>query len=185
MNTYIQKDIEGFYVEDNINESLCGYTYEDFLNGKYIKLEQDQVDYHRDHPEADIETVLNVAIYQDDKVTWYFDPHPEITIEQAKEWKLQEVTDYDNSDAVNDFIINNTIHAWFTPEERSNYKSSVESAKLLGVSELSLYIGENLFTIPTQQAELMLAQIQLYADNCFMVTKTHKINIELKVTQRR
>lgn len=179
MNTYVQKDIPGFYVESEyIDLSLCGFTYPDFLDGKYIQLSEDKVNYHNDHPEADIETVLNVAIYQDGKVTWHFDPHPVITVEQAKEWKLQAVTDYDNSNAVNDFIVNNTIHAWFTPEERSNYKSSVESAKLLGVSELSLYIGENLFTIPTQQAEIMLAQIQLYADSCFMVTKTHKINIE-------
>lgn len=178
MNTYIQKDIPGFYIEsEGIDSSLCAYTYPDFLDGKYIQLSEDRVNYHNDHPEADIETVLNVAIYVDGKVTWHIAP-AEITIDTIKEAKIAELTEYDNSDAVNDFIVNDTIHAWFTPEERSNYKSSVESAKLLGVDELSLYIGENLFTIPTQQAELMLAQIQLYADNCFMVTKTHKINIE-------
>ena len=44
MNTYIQKDIPGFYIESEyINEAVCGYTYEDFLNGKYIKLEEDQI----------------------------------------------------------------------------------------------------------------------------------------------
>ena len=73
MNTYIQKDIPGFYIESEyINEAVCGYTYEDFLNGKYIKLEEDQIKYHSDYPDADIETVLNVAIYQDGKVTWHY-----------------------------------------------------------------------------------------------------------------
>lgn len=178
MNIYVQKDVPNFYVQsDQINEQSCGYTYEDFLNGKYIKLEEDQINYHIDYPQATVQQVINVAIYEDGNVTWHM-ADIEVTVDVAKKRKITELSDYDNSDAVNDFIINNTIHAWFTPEERSNYKSSVESAKLLGVSELSLYIGENLFTIPTQQAEIMLAQIQLYADSCFMVTKTHKINIE-------
>lgn len=167
MNTYVQKDIPEFYIEQEyIQGEFRGYSYDDFINGKYIKLSEKQVNFHNYNPDASIEEVIN-----------YSEPFV-YTVDFVKELKIKGLDDYDNSDAVNDFIINNTIHAWFTPEERSNYKSSVESAKLLGVSELSLYIGENLFTIPTQQAEIMLAQIQLYADSCFMVTKTHKINIE-------
>jgi len=78
---------------------------------------------------------------------------------------------------VNDFIINDTIHGWFTVEERTSYRNSIDSAKLIGIQELSFFVGDNLFTVSVEDAERMLAMIQLYADQCFIVTKQHKINI--------
>lgn len=177
MNTYIQKDIDGFYIEsDNVDESLCGYTYEDFLNGRYIKLEQEQVDYHNDYPEADIETVLNVAVYVDGEVTWHIAP-VEITIDTVKEAKIAELTEYDNSDAVNDFTVNNTVHGWYNPTQRSNARNSIDSAKLVGIDTLYAPVGDQVFEISVDDAELYLAQIQVYADRCAGVTAIHKRNI--------
>ena len=176
MNTYIQKDVEGFYFETTEELMNIGITYPDFLNGRPIKLSDDQVLYHKEHIQADIEEVLNVCEYKDGNVLWYVMETP-MTIERAKELKLNELKEYDASDAINDFIVNETIHAWLTPDERSNYRNSVDSAKLLGIHELQIILGGVLFNISTEMAEQALAMIQLYADNCFIVTKTHEANI--------
>jgi len=109
-------------------------------------------------------------------VIWHVSQTP-MTLDYAKELKLNELKEYDASDAINGFIVNETIHAWLTPDERSNYRNSVDSAKLLGVDELQIILGGTLFNISTEMAEQALAMIQLYADNCFIVTKTHEANI--------
>lgn len=176
MYTYIQKDIPSIYFETEKYIENQGLTYTDFLNGKYIKLEQDKIDYHRDYPEADIETVLNVAIYKDGEVTWHYAP-VEMTLELAKEIKIAELTDYDNSSAVNDFTVNNTVHGWYTPEQRSNARNSIDSAKLVGIDTIYAPVGDQVFELSVSDAELYLAQIQVYADRCAAVTLTHKNNI--------
>lgn len=89
-----------------------------------------------------------------------------------------QINAYDRSNNVNSFTINGTIEGWFTPEQRSNYKSSIDAAKILGVESLQFFIGDLLLNITPTQAELMLAQIQLYADQCYIVTKEHQIAVE-------
>lgn len=99
-------------------------------------------------------------------------------INDAKSEKIRDIDIYDNSESVNSFTINNEITAWFTPSERVNYKNSIESAKLLEVKELSLFINGTLMTIPTEVAERLLATIQLYADTCYITTQQHKNIVE-------
>lgn len=184
MNTYIQKYIEGFYYETEEEIAGCGFSYQDFLDGKYIHLSEDQVHYHADFPESDIEMVMNVASYKDGEITYYCEDAP-ATLESVKQKKLEQLAEYDKSDVVNDFTVNETTHMWFSPEERSNFKSSIESAKILGVETLQMFLGDTLFTIPTIQAELMLAQIQMYADQCYIITKGHQINVKKLNTIRK
>ena len=177
MNIYIQKDIPQIYIEtEYIDENLCGYSYEDFLNGKYIKLEEDQVDYHKDYPLANVETVINVAIYKNGEVTWHVAP-VEITLELTKQIKAAELADYDNSSAINDFTVNNTVHGWYTPGQRSNARNSIDSAKLVGIDTVYAPVGDYVFELNINDAELYLAQIQVYADRCAAVTLNHKNNI--------
>lgn len=168
MYWYINKIIEGYFVDyeteidANYWEGQIGNTYEDFLNGKWVLLSPEQGIYHEQHPEADVTEVLNLGK----------------TLAQAKAQMIRLIDEYDNSPAVNSFTINGTITGWFTPEERSNYRNSVDAAKRLGVESLSLFIGEEEFTLPTLKAEEILDRIQLYADRCFIVTKQHKIAVE-------
>ena len=178
MKTYIRKNITGYYVEfpEEIDaqywEGKIGTTYEDFLAGKWIPLSDEQVVFHNEHPDYSVKNVIEMQ-----------DPETiEKTLEQVKAEKIIQINSYDNSIDVNSFYFvdesGSHIPVWFTPNERSNYRSSIEAAELVGVENLSLYIGENLVTIPTATAKLMLAQIQLYADQCFIVTKQHKAIIE-------
>lgn len=164
--TYVRKSIDGYYVSfpDALNEDIVGYTYQDFIDNKWVLLNKYQLRFHSDYPNAKINEVINLKL-------------DEVSLDEIKSIKLNELEIWDNSENVNSFTINNIISAWFTPTERTNYKNSIESAKLLGIDELSLFIKDTLITLETSKAELLLASLQLYADSCFIVTQSHKNNI--------
>lgn len=171
--TYIKQSQYGKFVE--FDEPLkeeeynnLGTTWNDYLNNKWVMLSDEQVEFHNENPTASVEEVWNMELK----------PVPERTLEDAKSEMIFNINMYDISDNVNSFTINNETEGWFTPDERSNYKSSIDAAKLLGVSTLSFYVGDMLLEVTPAQAEYMLAQVQLYADQCFMVTKQHKLTVE-------
>lgn len=177
MITYIRKNIKGYYIEfpEEIDaqywEGKIGTTYEDFLNNKWIRLSDEQVTFHKEHPEASISQVIAMEL-----------PEPyERTIEDAKREKIYQIEDYDRSSAINSFNItlgeDNVISAWLTPDQRANYKNSIDAAKLVGLEEVHPVFNGMQLTIPTSTAEMALAQIQLYADRCYIVTETHKSNV--------
>lgn len=94
-------------------------------------------------------------------------------IETLKEVKLKELADYDTSDNVNDFDVNG-VNAWFDKDTRAALSTSIESASLLGETEITFVINDNEFSIDIQSAKQMLAAVQRYADKCFLVTEAHK-----------
>lgn len=180
MKTYIRKSIKGYYIDfpEEIDAQYwagkIGSTYEDFKDNKWILLSDEQLVFHTEHPSASINQVLTMTL-----------PEPvvyERTLEDAKMEKIMSIEEYDSSDNVNSFnVVSNgeTVATdWLTPEKRSNYKNSIDAAELVGLTELSLYIGEIPVTLSVATAKLMLAQIQLYADQCFIITKQHKAAIE-------
>ena len=91
----------------------------------------------------------------------------------AIEKKLQEITDYDNSDKVNGFTYQGN-ELWFTAEVRASFKNSIESASLLGETEISIPTSAGIIKLSLDNAKLMLAKIQRYADACYLVTMQHK-----------
>lgn len=174
---YIRKQHKGYYIEtqEEIDAEYwagqIGMTYQDFLDNKWILLSAEQEAFHNEYPYASVKEVLTMELT----------PAPVRTLEQAKREKIEQIEQYDGSDNVNGFDVvkdGNTITAWLTPAERANYRSSIDAAELVGVENLSLYIGEMPITLPTQIAKMMLAQIQLYADQCFIVTKQHIAAVE-------
>ena len=190
MKTYITKLVKGSFV--SYNEEIdaeywagkIGTTYEDYLDGKWVLLSDEQAAFHEEHPELSPYYVWNMEM----------PPVYVRTLEDAKREMNDMINSYDNSDEVNAFIVKIPsdseeavdgfveMKAWLTPQERSNYRSSVDSAKLLEIDTLSLYIGDMPLTLSTSTAERMLAHIQLYADQCFIVTKQHKADVEALTT---
>lgn len=96
-----------------------------------------------------------------------------LPIETLKEVKLKELVDYDKSDNVNGFVMNG-VSAWFDKENRAALSTSIESASLLGESEITFVINDKEFSIDIQTAKQMLATVQRYADRCYLVTESHK-----------
>lgn len=169
---YIKYDVPKHYItlEEELTEELftnLGSTYEDYLDNKWVKLSEAQVAFKDANPNASIKEIWNMELQ----------PIPTQTLAEYKNNKIIEITMYDQSNEVNSFTINSALTAWFSPAERSNYKSSIEAAKLLEQNTLAFFVGDMLLQVPTTEAEYMLAQIQLYADRCFLVTKNHKVNV--------
>lgn len=172
MFTYIKYNVPNTYVvlEESLNPEEydnLGSTWQDYLNNKWVLLSEEQVKFHEDNPTASVKEVWDMEVFVYER-----------TLADAKREKIQEIDSYDTSENVNGFTINHMITTWFTVQERLNYKQSVEAAKLLGVETLQFYVDDNMLNVSPTNAEMMLAALQLYADQCFIVTKQHKIAVE-------
>lgn len=183
MKTYVYCKVPSGFIETEETFEELGSNYDDFLKGLPVELTEDQALFHKDNPGMYVIEVLNVKFYDGDNIQFY-DINLAPTVESEKKKKLDNLWIYDSSDEVNDFTINNTIHAWINPTQRAQYKNSIESAKLLGVETLTVMISDINLTIPTQQAEIALAKLQLYADTCYNVTENHKLNISKLTTMQ-
>lgn len=164
---YIKLSLKSKFLEleNKLSDSRIdiGSTYEDYLNNLWVLLSDEQVEFYKNNPTASVKEVWDMELT----------PAPEITLDEVKRNVIDAIKMYDSSTEINAFIVNGVMEAWLTPEERSNYKSSIDAAKLVGLESLSFFINDVLLTTTPQQAELMLANIQLYADHCFIVTKQH------------
>jgi hypothetical protein len=108
------------------------------------------------------------------------EPTPEQLLERAKQDKIAELEAYDDSDAINGFDIVmdwQIMSAWLTPDKRADYKNSIDAAELLGMEEVHPVFNGVMVTMPIQRAKLALAQVQIYANQCYGVTETHRENI--------
>lgn len=180
MYTYIKQSLPKYYAifEQPLSSeeyNNIGYSWQDYLDNKWVMLSFDQVMFKHNHPKASVREVWNMQMDIDP-------PTPERTLEDAKREKIETIRLYDQSDNVNSFNVQfqsgDVVSTWFTPEERANYKNSIDSAKLVGQTEVSLYIEDTLVVLSTQAAKLILAQIQLYADQCYIITKQHISAVE-------
>lgn len=105
------------------------------------------------------------------------EPTPAELLERAKAEKIAEIEAYDASSAVNSFdvtISGQTMSLWIDRETRADYKSSIEAAELLGRTEVKPVFGGQEVTLSVQMAKMALAQVQLYANQCYGVTERHK-----------
>lgn len=96
-----------------------------------------------------------------------------LPIETLKEMKLNELVDYDKSGDVNAFVVKGE-NVWFDKDTRSALNTSIGAAELLGETEISFIINDKVFSIEILKAKQMLAQLQRYADACFLNTEVHR-----------
>jgi hypothetical protein len=94
------------------------------------------------------------------------------TLEGAIQKKIAEINDYSESNAVNSLTYNG-VETWLTPAIRSNYLTSISSAELLGETSITFAIAGQAVTVPLQNAKILLAKIQRYADASYLVTQKH------------
>lgn len=137
-----------------------GESIDDYKAGKAVKLNNFQLKWYEKHIDATPIEVLKMGY----------------DLDSRKQKKLAELTEYDNSEGVNSFIING-FNAWLTVPERTNYNTSITAAELLGKNEVTFLIGGKVLTVLTSRAKQMLAAVQLYADACYIVTQSHVANI--------
>ena len=94
-------------------------------------------------------------------------------LQRAKEVKIAEIAAYSDSDAVNSLTFNG-LKTWLTPNVRANYLVSLDTAELLGETDITFVVEGMQASLPIKQVRLLLAKIQRYADACYIVTEEHK-----------
>lgn len=114
------------------------------------------------------------------------EPTPDELLERAKQQKLFEIDEYDRSDSVNGFTVHimngetvvNEFETWIDRETRADYKNSLDAAELLGRTEVTPVFNGMPIILSVQVAKVSLAQVQLYANQCYNVTEQHKAAVQ-------
>ena len=97
-------------------------------------------------------------------------------LQDAKEKKIHEIEAYAQSDNVNILYFNNTP-TWLDKETRANYKLSLDAAELLKEKEITFVVEGNVVKLPIEKARMILATVQRYADDTFIVSSRHKSEV--------
>lgn len=94
----------------------------------------------------------------------------------AKNNKFAEINEYDKSNEVNTFYLNEKPR-WLDYEERSKIYEGNERLRSEGRVNTTLWIGTERFDSTIAAAQKLISQLEVYAKDCFNVTATHKRNV--------
>ena len=87
-----------------------------------------------------------------------------------------EITEYDNSSAVNEFTFNGQ-KMWLPREMRSMLRDRLELDKSQSLTTTKLIYEGVVIELPIVTAEAMLTQLEVYARDCFDKTNEHAANV--------
>lgn len=103
-----------------------------------------------------------------------------MTVEEAKEMLIAEITDYDTSSSVNGFILNGIL-VWLDKATRVGLMNSTNIAKAAGQQTTTLWLKGIKLVVDCDKAIQLLSALEMYALECFNVTASHKAAVgELK-----
>ena len=108
-------------------------------------------------------------------------PTPEQLLERSRQEKLSALEAFDSSEEVNGFDVSingEDMTLWIDRETRGDYKASIEAAELLGRTTVKPVFNGVEVELSVEMAKMALAQVQLYANQCYGVTQRHKAAIE-------
>lgn len=154
-----------FELDDNYE---VGATYEDYLDGKWVKLNAEQEVFYNANPSASVKEVLNCAL----------NPPYESSLDDMKNMKVSEITAYDGSDAVNQFTLGGK-QMWLDKDTRVGLVNSINIEKAAGKETTTLWFDAVQYAIPVDTALQMLAALELYALDCYNVTQSHIASVKL------
>lgn len=96
-----------------------------------------------------------------------------MTVEEAKEKLVAEITAYDKSDKVNGFMLNGLL-VWLDKATRVGLMNSTTIAKAAGQKTTTLWLGGAKLVVDCDKAIQLLSALEMYALECFNVTASHK-----------
>lgn len=94
------------------------------------------------------------------------------TLDKEKERKIALAKDYDKSQAVNSFVVNDSP-AWLDKATRVGLINSLQIEKAAGREESTIWLDGVAYTLSIDDALKMLTVIELYAVDCFNTTENH------------
>lgn len=179
MYTYIKKDVIGNYLTvDVLLDTIDGYQdavgndWKDYMEGKFILLSFEQLQFRDNNPEATVEEVFNMKINEPEIVPEPVIPEPERTLEDAKLAKRDEIEEYDMSEHVNGFYIGSDL-LWLDKATRAGLLLRFQAEEASGDENTTLWYGVKSYTLPLMLAKQMLLQIEKYASVCYDNTQSH------------
>ena len=95
----------------------------------------------------------------------------------AKNNKINDISKYDTSDAINSFSING-VSIWLNRNDRNALMRRFEAEKASGVENTMLWYGINKFNLTVDNAINMLNSVEVYACKCYDTTSSHKAAVE-------
>lgn len=102
-------------------------------------------------------------------------------LENCKKNKIKEIQDYDTSDAVNIFYVND-IPMWLDKATRVGLRLRFETEIDRGLTETTLWYNDIPFKLKLEQALEMLHSIELYASKCYDTTQFNIYNVKQMTT---
>lgn len=103
-----------------------------------------------------------------------------MTVEEAKEKLIAEITAYDTSSSVNGFMLNGVL-VWLDKATRVGLMNSTTIAKAAGQQTTTLWLKGIKLVVDCDKAIQLLSALEMYALECFNVTASHKAAVgELK-----
>lgn len=96
-----------------------------------------------------------------------------MTVEEAKEKLVAEITAYDTSDKVNGFMLNGLL-VWLDKATRVGLMNSTNIAKATGQQTTTLWLKGIKLVVDCDKAIQLLSALEMYALECFNVTASHK-----------
>lgn len=143
-----------------------GENYEDNLQGKYVKLSNEQVSFKELYPTANAKEVWDIKL----------NPIPTVTIEQIRANKIAEIQSYDISNNVNEFIYNNN-KLWFDSALRGKILQGLFAEQRTGNDQQLTKLVDPTSSITIEMKVIdaidLLDSIELYAKKCFNITTQH------------
>lgn len=93
-------------------------------------------------------------------------------LERAKNSKIQEIMQYDSSEDINLFYIQD-IPVWLDKSTRSGLKLRFDAESASGKETTTLWYNNNSFELTLDNAIQMLYAIEIYASACYDKTQYH------------
>lgn len=112
---------------------------------------------------------------------WELYVKPEPTEEEllviAKTDKKRDITNYDSSNEVNEFYVNE-IPIWLDKATRTGLMLRFNAEIAMGKEDTSLWYGNISVPLKLSSAVQMLYALEVYASTCYDVTQSHLSKIE-------
>lgn len=108
----------------------------------------------------------------------FFDAIVEPTdgLEYHKRMKIREIEVYDISENVNGFFLGDTL-LWLDKDTRTGLVNTLNSAAIVGREQVNIWFSGLYITLNIEQARRMLADLEIYATDCYNVTAQHKVQV--------
>ena len=95
-----------------------------------------------------------------------------IALENTRALVMQDIENYDISDAVNAFIINGEKY-WLTKPMRESLVTSLDRFQKAGIANFPFVLGSIQTQLPCTVLDGMITQLEVYATQCMGVTTAH------------